>query len=120
MGSKVPITEVNAALMRIKTAVSYGKYNFVNRQKNLSSMAAAGLLPDHVKQHILGLTYRQYLSGPEQETDSNFRPGDVYLFGLLIEGVEYYVKLKLVGQDGAEWCVCISFHPAERPLYYPY
>lgn len=120
MGNRVSICDVNEVLLRIKTAVATGRYQFIGRRKNLQSIATAGLLPEHVKQLILGLTFKSYLNGPEDDIDNNFVSGEVFLFGLALSGDEYYVKLKLFTRDDEESCTCISFHIAEKPLYYPY
>lgn len=120
MGNQVSISDVNDALLRIKSAVASGRYQFINRRKNLTSLAAAGLLPKHVIQYILGLTYKQYLHGPEQESDASFFPGLVFVFGCQVCQDEFFVKVKLYQQSDEEWCTCLSFHIAEKPLYYPY
>lgn len=120
MGTQVSISEVNKALIRIKSAITAGRYQFINRKKNLESMAAAGLLPRHVVQQILSLSYKNYLHGPEQEKDSNFPDGELFIFGCVIDSFEFFIKLKLYQQSNGEWCTCLSFHFADRPNYYPY
>ncbi len=120
MGNTIPVNEVNEYLLRIKLAVTSGNYRFVNRKKNLDSMALVGLLPKHVKECILDLTYLNYFNGPEEERDVGFAAGEYMFFGCEISGNEFFIKLKLEGGGGDETCVCISFHVAESKIFYPY
>jgi hypothetical protein len=41
----------------------------------------------------------------------------VWVFGKHIEGTEVYIKLKLTNTEAPK---CLSFHPAERTLHYPF
>ncbi len=117
----IPIEDVKKYLLRIKEAVSSGKYRYEGRRwKNVRSLAVAGVLTRHVKEYILLLTYLDYFNGPEDERDPNFPPGKYVFFGLAINGHEFFIKLKLEKNDNEEWCVCISFHIAEGPIYYAY
>lgn len=120
MGIQVSIIEVNKALIRIKSAITAGRYQFIGRRKNLDSMAAVGLLPRHVVQQILSLSYKNYLHGPEQEDNPDFPVGELFVFGCVINRIEFFIKLKLYQQGNGEWCTCLSFHFAEKPNYYPY
>ena len=44
------------------------------------------------------------------KSDAIFRNGDQ----------EVYIKLKVVGEEPFDKAICLSFHPAERPLDYPF
>lgn len=77
MGIRVSISEVNSFLIKIKQAIAQGKYQFAERKKNIASLASVGLLPGHAKELILQLTYLDYLSGPEDEINPRFPPGEV-------------------------------------------
>ena len=120
MGKTVPFNQVKAYLLRIKQAVAAGRYQFIPRRKNVLSLAAVGLLPKHVKDYILRLTPQDYFNGPEDEIDQEFPPGEYVCFGCDIYGKEFYVKVKLEQNNGENYCVCISFHIADSPIYYPY
>ena len=67
---------------------------------------------------IVGLTVEDYSLGPLP--DEKGRPHDLWVFGTYLEQYETYVKLvAFVSREGVE-VVCVSFHDAERPLFYPY
>ena len=67
---------------------------------------------------IVGLTVEDYSLGPLP--DEKGRPHDLWVFGTYLEQYETYVKLvAFVSREGVE-VVCVSFHEAERPLFYPY
>jgi hypothetical protein len=52
------------------------------------------------------------LWGPEPDKD---KPGEIWKFGKLIEGIEVYIKLKIAQVGKEKIAKCISFHPAECP-----
>ncbi|MFZ3170642.1 MAG: hypothetical protein WA118_01430 [Carboxydocellales bacterium] len=120
MGNKIPIGEINGFLLRIKQAFTQEQFRFEERKKNIASLSRVGLKPSHIKEYILGLTYKDYLCGPEAERDTRFPPGDYFLFGFNIDGYEFQIKIKIEDNSGGDFCVCISFHIAERPNHYPY
>lgn len=113
------IKAVNEYLIRIKEVVSKGNFKFIgNRRKNRNSCAKAGILFRHVKDYVLELTYLDYLNGPEPERDVRYPPGEIMFFGLNINGINFFIKLKLENDETGENCICISFHEAEKPIYY--
>jgi len=57
---------------------------------------------------------RDYCEGPLPDET---QPGEVWVFGKHIEGTEVYIKLKLTNTEAPK---CLSFHPAERTLHYPF
>jgi len=121
MGNIIPIEDVNKFLVRIKQAIANGKYRFEGkRRKNVESLALAGILPKHVKGYIMALTYLDYFNGPEPERGSKFPPGQYLFFGCIINGWEFFIKVKVEDHTGDDFCVCISFHIAASPIYYPY
>lgn len=68
MSDWIPPINVNQYLIRIKEAITKGRYEYVgSRKENIDSLAKAGLLPTYVKEYILGLTYLDYFNGPEEE-----------------------------------------------------
>ncbi len=120
MGIQITPDEVNKYLIKIKKALSANRYQFIERRKNIDAMSRVGILPSHTKEIILGLTYKNYLSGPEPERDKRFSEGEYMLFGCEVSGLEFFVKIKIMMQDGEDFCRCISFHDPEKKNYYPY
>lgn len=120
MGTQISTHEVKKYLVRIKTAISEGRYQFIQRRKNMESLSKVGLLVDHVKEILLGLTYSDYFNGPEPEDDEDYEPGEYLFFGCDVHENEFFVKFKLEQLIDNEKCICLSFHIAEKKIYYPY
>jgi len=47
--------------------------------------------------------------GPKQDFDSN-RPGDIWEFKKSIDGMQFYVKVKIVQENGGDILKCLAFH----------
>ncbi len=92
LGTQISTHEVKKYLVRIKTAISEGRYQFVQRRKNMESLSKAGLLVDHVKEILLGLTYSDYFNGPEPEDDEYYEPGEYLFFGCDVHELYYPYK----------------------------
>lgn len=81
-----------------------------------------GLTRADLIEELLALTADDYSSGPEADRD---RPGEVWIFGLQIKSIEFYLKLKIakwIPKDTGCEASCakiISFHKAKFPLNYP-
>ncbi|OON94765.1 MAG: hypothetical protein ATN31_02650 [Candidatus Epulonipiscioides saccharophilum] len=86
-----------------------GKYDFVPRRKNLQSLAQHGLTPIDAKNEILDLVVEDYYKGPKLDLDPN-RAGDIWEFKKDIDGITFYVKIKIVIENGNEILKCIGFH----------
>lgn len=87
-----------------------------NRQKNRDHLLQLGLTARQREGIVLDLSVADYSSGP---TEDEYRPGQYWVFGKRLGGVEVYIKLKIAGPPEAEHPVCFSFHEAEHPLSYP-
>lgn len=86
----IPIEDVKKYLLRIKEAVSSGKYRYEGRRwKNVRSLAVAGVLTRHVKEYILLLTYLDYFNGPEDERDPNFPQANTCFLGSQLMGTNF-------------------------------
>lgn len=96
-------------LEKAKTLISAGKYDFVPRRKNMQSLAQHGLTIIDAKNEIIGLVVGDYYKGPKQDLDPN-RPGDIWEFKKDIGGINFYVKVKIVTENGNEILKCIGFH----------
>ena len=100
-------------LMKMAAAV---QFIFANRAENLGTLARLGITRREAQALVLGMCPEDYSSGPSE--DHNCPGLDVWVFGLLVNGVELYVKTQVVA-DPPERCVCISFHEAQRPMRHP-
>jgi len=54
------------------------------------------------------LNARDYSSGPEK--DEGGFPGDIYVFRKSLAGMELYIKLRVLEEDGTTYMAVISFH----------
>lgn len=107
--------KVGLVLFKVKVLVTEGKCSFEEqREKNIRTLAALGLLPEDVFQILLELTPENYYRGPSQDYDTG-ESDCIWEFGITIEQKEIYIKLKLTD----DFVKDISFHFAEREMDFP-
>lgn len=109
MGNQEDPSDIAAYLSKAKRLLSAGKYDFVPRRKNMQALAQHGLTITDAKNEILGLVVSDYYKGPKQDLDPN-RPGDIWEFKKNIDGMRFYVKVKIVQENGEDVLKCLSFH----------
>ena len=95
---------------------AHERFVFVNRHKNLETLAALGITRGDAESLVLGLQPDDYVSGPDPDRNDPGR--EMWVFGLRVAGSEVYVKLQVI-PDPPPACVCVSFHEPERPMRYP-
>ena len=102
--------------LHLMKMAAHQRFVFVNRHKNLETLASLGITRGHAESLVLGLQPSDYVSGPDPDRNN---PGlEMWVFGLRAAGSEVYVKLQVIS-DPPVACVCISFHEPDRPLHYP-
>lgn len=109
MSNKASTSDIAAYLSKIKRLLSNGKYDFVPRRKNMQALAQHGLTIIDAKNEILGLAVSDYYKGPKQDLDPN-RPGDIWEFKKNIDGIQFYVKVKIIQENGEDILKCLGFH----------
>lgn len=109
MSTSASSSDIAAYLAQVKNLLSKGKYDFVPRRKNMQALAQHGLTITDVKGEILGLVVADYYRGPKRDYDRN-RPGDIWEFKKNIDGKQFYVKVKIVQENGEDILKCMSFH----------
>lgn len=88
------------------------------RDKNLQGLADLNLTAKQREEEIMSLAVENYHDGP---LENKSRGGQgIWIFGKLINGIELYIKLNIFEADGQFYATCISFHPAEVCLTYPF
>lgn len=87
-----------------------------DRAKNVEALAALEIVPAYRETVIRGIGVEDYVDGPVLDTLN--RMGEMWVFGKDVKGREVYIKISLGMPDRA--AICISFHPAEHALVYPY
>jgi hypothetical protein len=91
--------------------------DIVPRRENLDALSDLGLTRNNLKEEILALSVQDYCEGPEPDKD---RPGEIWIFGKQVAGKEIYIKLKIAQVGKEKIAKCLSFHPANFPLCFPY
>jgi len=98
-------------------ATRYDGWLLVRRPESAECIAELGYTFADVREAILGLSVADYCSGPLRDRDM---PGNLWVFGKVIQGKEVYIKLKLAKVGPMKRVRIVSFHFAEEPLSYPY
>lgn len=92
--------------------------------KNYDFMRKNGLSTHDVKQVIKDLEVRDYSIGPCRDDLDLPGRNDVWKFGKCVsfneDAFELYIKIAVGEKEGSLGCVCISFHPCEHAINYPY
>lgn len=109
MSNQASTSDITAFLAKIKALLSAGKYDFVPRRKNMQALAQHGLTITDAKNEILGLVVGDYYKGPKRDFDPN-HPGDIWEFKKSIDGIQFYVKIKIVKETGEDILKCLGFH----------
>ena len=109
MTTGIKHSDIVAYLIQIKALVSKGKYDFVPRRKNMLALSHYGLTIQDVKDEILSLTINDYYKGPKQDYNPT-RPGDIWEFKKNIDNTQFYIKVKITEENGADILKCLSFH----------
>ena len=107
VGNQTGTADIVAFLEEAKKLVVSGKYDFVPRRKNMQSLARYGLTIADAKEEILGLVISDYYKGPKQDFD---RPGVIWEFKKNIDGIQFYVKIKIVQENEEKLLKCLGFH----------
>lgn len=109
MPSSSNASEIIDFLEKAKKLISAGKYDFVPRRKNMQALAQYGLTIIDAKDEIMDLVVEDYYSGPKRDFDFN-RSGYIWEFKKSIDGIQFYVKLKIDCVNNEEVLKCIGFH----------
>lgn len=109
MDKQADKADILAFLERVKRLISVGKYDFVPRRKNMQALAQHGLTIADAKTEILGLVVSDYYKGPKQDLDPN-RHGDIWEFKKQVDGIQFYVKVKIIQENGEDVLKCLGFH----------
>jgi hypothetical protein len=110
-------THVKNFLKEIKELILAEGLRVKDRVINKESLLKLGLTQKQREDEVLSLSISNYSSGPHKDI---YKPGDYWVFGKLIDGIEVYIKLKIAGPPGHEHALCLSFHKSDNPLTYPF
>lgn len=108
---------VRSFLRSFKRLMRSHQFYVIPKQENIQALIDLGLTVRNRGDELLSLSVLEYCYGPIPDHD---RPGYVWVFGKEIRSVEIYIKLKIVETEYQTQALCLSFHPAARPLQYPF
>lgn len=87
-----------------------------DRGKNTQTLAELEITPSGRNRIIEKLSTEDYSEGPLAEILNNSQ--EMWVFGKMVKGIEIYIKITM-GFPGSS-AICISFHPAEHNINYPF
>jgi len=108
--------QVEEFLRQIRDKARAFEIRYRPRGKNIQGVADIDIIPMKRDEIISNLNYKNYYKGPNSDTHTPPGP-DYYEFGVIIKGIEVYIKLAL-GLPNKP-VDCMSFHKAEKPITYP-
>jgi len=110
--------EVEHFLAEFKTKLEIFDIQFLD-ERNKNTQALADLDITHIQriEYLKKLKVENYLSGPNEDK-LGINLSDYWEFGMKVKKVEVYIKIRL-GKPNRK-IICISFHPAERKMKYPF
>ena len=108
--------EVESFLHQLRDKIRFFDVAFRPRDKNIDGIAEIDILPIDRITYLKHLTSDNYYTGPNKDTYDSTKP-DYYEFGIVINGIEVYIKISL-GMTNKR-VDCMSFHKAEKPITHP-
>ncbi len=98
-------------------------FDFHNNIEYKQNLVEMGFTKTQCRQIIMDLTPSDYYRGPIPDRE---RSGEFWEFGKNVDGIEIFVKLKLVSyvpigeSEPVKKAKCFSFHKAHYPMTFPY
>jgi len=109
--------EVESFLKDFKTKQRvYPIFFWDERGKNAQALLDLEISPIKRKEVIEKLNTEDYSEGPLEEKMSGILP--MWVFGKEVKEIEVYIKISM-GKANSN-VICISFHPSEHPMNYPF
>lgn len=110
-------SEVERFLNDFKTKMSIYQIIFLDdRGKNAQALLDLDMSPISRKETITKLKVEDYSEGPLDEKMRGILP--MWVFGKIVKKQEVYIKISM-GVENLQ-TICISFHPSEHPMNYPF
>ena len=107
MEEKARKEDVRIFLEKAKLLISEGKYDFVPRRKNMQALAKHGLTVTDAKEELMDLIVNNYYKGPKKDFD---KPGYIWEFKKMVDETLFYIKIKIVNENGEDTLKCLGFH----------
>lgn len=109
-------SDVEQFLKQFKVKLKVFDVRYIGREKNTQALLDMEMVPAARTKILENLEAEDYCEGPLGETMHG--TGNMWVFGKEILGNEIYIKVAMGQQNNS--VICISFHPAEHPLDYPF
>jgi hypothetical protein len=87
-----------------------------NRPKNSQALLSLEMSPMERRKVIEDLKVQDYSEGPLN--DNLYGIASMWVFGKQIKKREFYIKISM-GRPNSK-VICISFHPSQHPMNYPF
>lgn len=87
-----------------------------DRMKNAAALLLLDIVPARRTEILKDLELTDYAEGPLEER--LYGGAAMWVFGRRVSQQEVYIKITM-GMAGRQ-VICISFHPADRPMVYPF
>lgn len=108
--------EVRAFLNSFNTYAKVFDIYVINRVENTQALLDLEISANERKEIIMNSHTTDYFKGPSTDRD---RPEfEVWEFGKIVKNTEVYIKLTRRRENSRS--ICISFHPANHQITYPY
>lgn len=111
------VDEVEAFLKDFR--VKYKVFDIIfrdSRGKNANTLLTLDITPLKRREVIESIRAADYSEGPLN--DQLYGIASLWVFGKVFKQTELYIKISMGAPNSN--VICISFHPAERPMSYPY
>lgn len=110
--------EVEKFLSDFKTKLEIFDVHFLDeRNKNTQALAELDITSNQRKECLKKLRIEDYSSGPNIDK-LDLQLSEYWEFGIQLKKKEIYIKIR-IGKSNSS-VICISFHPSERKMKYPY
>lgn len=108
--------EVHQFLNKFHAQMLNNEIRFYRHRKNFEALLHSELSARCREQIIYSLQFTDFYRGPFED---KYHPGIKYWeFGKCVKGKEWYIKISLGKGDGP--VCCMSFHPSERKIHFPF
>jgi len=109
--------EVRKLLKELKRIIRESGLIIIYKDENIKGRIELGMTIKTLKDEVLSLSVLDYSQGPLYDVQEG---GDLWVFGKEINGKETYMKFKIFLTASGYHAKCLSIHPANKPMKYPF
>lgn len=108
-------SEVESFLNGFKAKLEVFGVSFLERDKNLQALFDLEITALRRLEILRTLEVKDFYRGPNKDRENG---PDLWEFGKTVNRKEVYIKIHMGYQNKS--VICVSFHPAERTIVYPF